>query len=118
MVDQTLREHEHMIDEHDIRLETLQSDVTLIRDEVGGLKTNLNDVKVRLGIKDKTNGQVVDYQKQLMDAQNKEREDRKEQDKLMFERLDRLDERIWYLAVGIGVSVLLEIGVFIIQSHL
>ena len=117
-MDQTLREHEHMIDEHDIRLETLQSDVTLIKDDVGGLKTNLNDVKVRLGIKDKTNGQVVDYQKQLMDAQNKEREDRKEQDRLMFERLDRLDERIWYLAVGIGVSVLLEIGVFIIQSHL
>ena len=117
-MDQTLREHEHMIDEHDIRLETLQSDVTLMKDDVGGLKTNLNDVKVRLGIKDKTNGQVVDYQKQLMDAQNKEREDRKEQDRLMFERLDRLDERIWYLAVGIGVSVLLEIGVFIIQSHL
>ena len=117
-MDQTLREHEHMIDEHDIRLETLQSDVTLIKDDVGGLKTDLNDVKVRLGIKDKTNGQVIEYQKQLVDAQGKEREDRKEQDRLMFERLDRLDERIWYLAVGIGVSVMLEIGVFIIQSHL
>lgn len=118
MVDQTLREHEHMIDEHDIRLETLQSDVTLIKDDLGGLKTDVNDVKVRLGIKDKTNGQVIEYQKQLVDAQDKEREDRKEQDEKMFEYLSKLDERIWYLAVGIGVSVLLEIGVFIIQSHL
>ena len=118
MVDQTLREHEHMIDEHDIRLETLQSDVTLIKNDVGGLKTNVNDVKVRLGIKDKTNGQVIEYQKQLVDAQDKEREDRKEQDKIILERLDKLDERIWYLVVGIGVSVLLEIAVFIIQSHL
>ena len=118
MVDQTLREHEHMIDEHDIRLETLQSDVTLIKNDVGGLKTNVNDVKVRLGIRDKTNGQVIEYQKQLVDAQDKEREDRKEQDRIILERLDKLDERIWYLAVGIGISVLLEIGVFIIQSHL
>lgn len=118
MVDQTLREHEHMIDEHDIRLETLQSDVTLIKNDVGGLKNNVNDVKVRLGIKDKTNGQVIEYQKQLVDAQDKEREDRKEQDKIILERLDKLDERIWYLVVGIGVSVLLEIAVFIIQSHL
>lgn len=118
MVDQTLREHEHMIDEHDIRLETLQSDVTLIKNDIGGLKTDVNDVKVRLGIKDKTNGQVIEYQKQLVDAQDKEREDRKEQDQKMFDYLSKLDERIWYLAVGIGISVLLEIGVFIIQSHL
>ena len=85
MVDQTLREHEHMIDEHDIRLETLQSDVTLIKNDVGGLKTNVNDVKVRLGIRDKTNGQVIEYQKQLVDAQDKEREDRKEQDRIILE---------------------------------
>ena len=118
MVDQTLREHEHMIDEHDIRLETLQSDVTLIKNDIGGLKTDVNDVKVRLGIKDKTNGQVIEYQKQLVDAQGKEREDRKEQDEKMFEYLSKLDERIWDLAVGVGLSVLLELGVFIIQSHL
>ena len=118
MVDQTLREHEHMIDEHDIRLETLQSDVDFIKSELNDLKNNVNDVKVRLGIKDKTNGQVIDYQKQLVDAQEKEREDRKEQDQKMFEYLSKLDERIWYLAVGVGLSVILEIGVFIIQSHL
>ena len=103
-MDQTLKQHEHMIEHHEVKLEDIQKDLT--------------DVKVRLGIKDKTNGQVVEYQKQLMDAQEKEREDRKEQDRLLFERIDKIDERIWYLAVGIGVSVLLEIGVFIIQSHL
>lgn len=118
MVDQTLREHEHMIDEHDIRLETLQSDVNTIKSDLNNVGTNINDVKVRLGIKDKTNGQVLEYYKQLIDAQEKEREDRKEQDRLLFERLDKVDERIWYLVVGIGISVLLEIGVFIIQSHL
>lgn len=104
MVDQTLKQHETMIEHHEVKLEDIQKDLV--------------DVKVRLGIKDKTNGQVVEYQKQLMDAQHQEREDRKEQDRLLFERIDKIDERIWYLAVGIGVSVLLEIGVFIIQSHL
>ena len=117
-MDQTLREHEHLIDEHDIRLETLQKDVSSIQSELSEVRRNLNDVKVRLGIKDKTNGQVIDYQKQLVDAQEKEREDRKEQDQKMFEYLSKLDERIWYLAVGVGLSVVLEIGVFIIQSHL
>jgi len=103
-MDQTLKQHEHMIENHEVKLEDIQKD--------------LIDVRVRLGIKDKTNGQVVEYQKQLMDAQEKEREDRKEQDRLLFERIDKIDERIWYLVVGIGISVLLEIGIFIIQSHL
>ena len=103
-MDRTLKQHENMIEHHEVKLEDIQKD--------------LADVKVRLGIKDKTNGQVIDYQKQLVDAQNKEREDRKEQDQKMFEYLAKLDERIWYLAVGIGVSVLLEIGVLLLQSHL
>lgn len=103
-MDQTLKQHESMIENHEVKLEDIQKD--------------LIDLKVRLGIKDKTNGQVVEYQKQLVDAQEKEREDRKEQDRVLLERIDKIDERIWYLAVGIGVSVLLEIGVFIIQSHL
>lgn len=93
-----------MIENHEVKLEDIQKD--------------LIDLKVRLGIKDKTNGQVVEYQKQLVDAQEKERDDRKEQDRLLLERIDKIDERIWYLVVGIGVSVLLEIAVFIIQSHL
>ena len=103
-MDQTLKQHESMIENHEVKLEDIQKD--------------LIDLKVRLGIKDKTNGQVVEYQKQLVDAQEKERDDRKEQDRVLLERIDKIDERIWYLAVGIGLSVLLEIGVFIIQSHL
>jgi len=103
-MDQTLKQHESMIENHEVKLEDIQKD--------------LIDLKVRLGIKDKTNGQVVEYQRQLVDAQEKERDDRKEQDRVLLERIDKIDERIWYLAVGIGVSVLLEIGVFIIQSHL
>lgn len=104
MVDQTLKQHESMIENHEVKLEDIQKD--------------LIDLKVRLGIKDKTNGQVVEYQRQLVDAQEKERDDRKEQDRVLLERIDKIDERIWYLAVGIGVSVLVEIAVFIIQSHL
>lgn len=104
MVDQTLKEHEHLIDEHDVRLERLQNDVT--------------DIKVRLGIKDITNGNVIQYQKDLVKAQEDERAERKEQDRLLLEQIAKIDERLWYLAVGIGVSVLLEIAVFIIQSHL
>lgn len=103
-MDQTLKQHESMIENHEVKLEDIQKD--------------LIDLKVRLGIKDKTNGQVVEYQRQLVDAQEKERDDRKEQDRVLLERIDKIDERIWYLAVGIGVSVLVEIAVFIIQSHL
>ena len=103
-MDQTLIEHEHMIDEHDVRLDKIQNDVT--------------DIKVRLGIKDITNGNVIQYQKDLVKAQEDERAERKEQDRLLLEQIAKIDERLWYLAVGIGVSVLLEIGVFIIQSHL
>ncbi len=102
-MDQTLKQHESMIENHEVKLEDIQKD--------------LIDLKVRLGIKDKTNGQVVEYQRQLVDAQEKERDDRKEQDRVLLERIDKIDERIWYLAVGIGVSVLLEIAVFISKSH-
>ena len=103
-MNQTLKEHEHMIDEHDVRLDKIQNDIT--------------DIKVRLGLKDISNGNVVKYQEDLVKAQENEREERKEQDRLLLEQIAKIDERLWYLAVGIGVSVLLEIGVFIIQSHL
>ena len=103
-MDQTLKLHEDLIDKHDDKIDLLQQDVT--------------DIKVRLGTKDKTNGQVIQYQKDLVDAQEQEREERKEQDQQIMERIDKIDERMWYLVVGIGISVLLEIGVFIIQSHL
>lgn len=103
-MNQTLKEHEHMIDEHDVRLDKIQNDIT--------------DIKVRLGLKDISNGNVVKYQEDLVKAQENEREERKEQDRLLLEQIAKIDERLWYLAVGIGVSVLLEIAVFIIQSHL
>lgn len=103
-MDQTLKLHEEMIDKHEYKLEDIQQD--------------LIDIKVRLGIKDKTNGQVLEYQKALVEAQEQEREERKEQDAQLMARIDKIDERIWYLVVGIGISVLLEIAVFIIQSHL
>ena len=103
-MNQTLKEHEHLIDEHDVRLDKIQNDVT--------------DIKVRLCIKDITNGNVIQYQKDLVKAQEDERAERKEQDRLLLEQIAKIDERLWYLAVGIGVSVLLEIAVFIIQSHL
>lgn len=99
-----LEDHEQMIDKHDTRLDKIQQDLT--------------DVKVRLGLKDITNGNVVKYQEDLVKAQEQERSERKEQDRALLERIDKIDERLWYLAVGIGVSVLLEIAVFIIQSHL
>ena len=103
-MDKILHEHEQMIDNHDVRLDRIQTDVT--------------DIKVRLGIKDISNGNVIKYQENLVKAQEQERVERKEQDRILLERIDKIDERLWYLAVGIGVSVLLEIGVFIIQSHL
>ena len=103
-MDQTLKSHEKMIETHEYKLSDIQQD--------------LIDVKVRLGIKDKTNGQVVEYQQKLVEAQEQERTERKEQDTILMSRIDKIDERLWYLAVGIGVSVLLEIAVFIIQSHL
>lgn len=103
-MDQTLKMHEEMIDKHEYKLEDIQQD--------------LIDVKVRLGIKDKTNGQVVQYQKDLVEAQEKEREERKEQDAMIMNRIDKVDERLWFIVTGIILMVLLEIGLFLFQMHL
>ena len=103
-MEQTLKSHEEMIDRHEYKLEDIQQD--------------LIDVKVRLGIKDKTNGQVVQYQKDLVDAQEKERCERKEQDALLMSRIDKLDDKIWFVVTGIILMVLLEIGLFLLQLHL
>ena len=93
-----------MIDKHEDKLEKIQTDLT--------------DIKVRLGIKDKTNGQVIAYQQQLIDANQQEISDRKEQDALILslmekvnDRIDKIDERIWYLATGVLISIMLEIGI-------
>lgn len=103
-MDQTLKAHEEMIDKHEYKLDDIQQD--------------LIDVKVRLGIKDKTNGQVVQYQQELIDAQDRERMERKEQDAMLMGRIDKLDERLWFIVTGIILMVLLEIGLFLLQMHI
>lgn len=88
-MDQTLKQHDEIIDEHDT--------------EICRIRQDLVDIKTRLGIKDLTNGQVVDYQKRLADAINLEREERKEMD-------EKLDNRTWYILTGIIIAILLEIA--------
>ena len=95
-MDQTLKLHEDLIDKHDDKIDHLQRDVT--------------DIKVRLGIKDKTNGQVIQYQKDLVDAQELEREERKEADRELKEEIKRVDDKTWYILTGVILSILLEIG--------
>jgi hypothetical protein len=88
-MDQTLKQHDEIIDEHDT--------------EICRIRQDLVDIKTRLGIKDLTNGQVVDYQKRLADAINLEREERKAMD-------EKLDNRTWYILTGIIIAILLEIA--------
>lgn len=98
-MDSILKSHEQLIDKHEYKLEDIQQDLT--------------DVKVRLGIKDKTNGQVVEYQKQLVDAQEQERIERKEADKELKEDIKRVDDKTWYILTGVILSILIEIGFMI-----
>ncbi|MBP5421643.1 MAG: hypothetical protein J6Y78_04275 [Paludibacteraceae bacterium] len=95
-MENTLKAHEEMIDKHEYKLEDIQRD--------------LIDIKVRLGIKDKTNGQVIDYQKQLVDAQEQERTERKDADNQLNDKIDKLDNRTWYILTGVILSILLEIA--------
>lgn len=88
-MDQIVKRHDEIIDEHD--------------DELCNIRQDLIDIKTRLGIKDLTNGQVVEYQKQLADAIALEREERKAMD-------EKLDSRTWFILTGIIISILLEIG--------
>ena len=101
-MDRILEHHEELIDKHEYKLEDIQQD--------------LIDVKVRLGIKDKTNGQVVEYQKQLVDAQEQERLERKEADKELKEDIKRLDDKTWYILSGVILSILMEIGFMFIRG--
>ncbi len=88
-MDKTLKLHDELIDEHD--------------SEICHIRQDLIDIKTRLGIKDLTNGQVVEYQKQLADAIALEREERKAMD-------EKLDNRTWFILTGIIISILIEIG--------
>ena len=100
-MEKILEQHEDMIDKHEDRLERIQRDLT--------------DIKVRLGIKDKTNGQVLKYQEDLVQAQQAEIDNRKENDALIREDIKRLDDRVWYLAIGVLLSVILEIGTLLLR---
>lgn len=95
-MDQTLKMHEDLIDKHDDKIENLQQD--------------LIDIKVRLGIKDKTNGQVVQYQKDLVEAQELERAERKEADRELKEDIKRVDDKTWYILTGVILIILVDIA--------
>ena len=105
-MEQTLHEHEEMIENHEVKLTDIQQ--------------NLIDIKTRLGIKDLTNGKVVEYQKQLADKMEKEKQDLL--DALHEEKVERkasdekLDERLWYITTGIIISILLEIAFFVLNG--
>ena len=94
-MDKILEAHEDMIDKHEDRLDKIQTDLT--------------DIKVRLGIKDKTNGQVIKYQQDLVNAQQAEIDNRKEADNLIREDIKRLDERLWYIVTGILIVIAFDI---------
>lgn len=95
MVNQTLKQHEELIDKHEVKLEDIQND--------------LIDIKVRLGIKDKTNGQVVEYQEQLIHAQETERIERKEEDARLREDIRRVETKTWFILTGVILAILLQI---------
>lgn len=100
-MEKVLEQHEDMIDKHEDKLEKIQTDLT--------------DIKVRLGIKDKTNGQVIQYQQDLVQAQQAEIENRKENDALIRDDIKKLDDRVWYLAIGVLLTVILEIGALLLR---
>ena len=102
IMDTTLKIHDETLDKHEDKLDSIQRDLT--------------DLKVRLGIKDKTNGQVIEYQKQLVDAQNLERAERKEEISQLREEYDKLDARTWYILSGVVLSILLEIGFMLMKG--
>ena len=91
-----------MIDKHEYKLEDIQKDLT--------------DIKVRLGIKDKTNGQVIEYQRQLVDAQEQEKVERKDADAMLNDKIDKLDDRTWYILTGVVLSILLEISFVLMKG--
>lgn len=93
---QILELHDELIDKHDDKIESIQQDLT--------------DIKVRLGIKDKTNGQVLQYQQELVEAQELERNERKEADKELKEDIKRLDDKTWYILTGVILVILIDIA--------
>lgn len=94
-MDQTLKLHDEKIEYHEDKLESIQQDLT--------------DLKVRLGIKDKTNGQVVKYQRDLVKAQEQERAERKEADAQLRDDIKKVDDKVWYILGAILLMIVFEI---------
>ena len=95
-LDQTLKEHDDKIDH-------IQQDIV--------------DIKTRLGIKDLTNGQVVEYQKQLVKAIEDEKVERKEQDNFLREDIKDIRNITWMIMVSVILAILLEV-VSILSHHI
>lgn len=99
-MEKILEQHEDMIDKHEDRLDKIQTDLT--------------DIKVRLGIKDKTNGQVVKYQEQLVENQRIEINERKEHDAQLRQDLAKLDSRLWFIVTGILIMIAFDVLVLLL----
>lgn len=103
-MDQTLKQHEDLIDKHEDRLEIIQQDLV--------------DIKTRLGIKDLTNGQVVEYQKQLADAIKEEKNERKEQDSLLRADLKSIDSKTWWILGSVIFEIVMGVAIAILGGLL
>ena len=100
-LDRTLKLHDDILEEHGKKLDHIQTDLT--------------DVKVRLGIKDKSNGQVVKYQKELVDKIESEKNERKEQDRQLKAEIKSIDTKIWFVVTGMIFAILIEVASIIIS---
>ena len=90
-----LEQHEELLDKHD--------------DDLCHIRKDLIDIKTRLGIKDLTNGQVKEYQEQLVKSLEDEKAERKEQDRVLREDLKSIDNKVWFIVTGIILLGLLDI---------
>lgn len=91
----TLKKHDEVLDEHD--------------SEICHIRQDLIDIKTRLGIKDLTNGQVVEYQKQLVKAIEEEKSERKEQDAVLREDIKEQRNISWAIMTGVIFAILIEV---------
>ena len=94
-MDSTLKKHDEIIEDHD--------------SEICQIKQDLIDIKTRLGIKDLTNGQVVEYQKRLVNTIDEEKSERKEQDTILREEIKELRNITWGIMTGVIFAILLEV---------
>lgn len=91
----TLEEHDALLNEHE--------------DDIRQIHTDIIDIKTRLGIKDMTNGQVVEYQQELKNRLDEERAERKESDKVLREDIKSVDNKVWFVVTGIIIVIAINI---------